>query len=1346
MKHYVRKAWLSAVSLMFLLVVSLFAVACGKKTYTLTFVTNGGTEIPSITAEAGAEITPPADPSKQDCVFEGWFTEAEFSGTAVEIPSVMPEGDVTYYAKFTEIPFATLTLDAGVGTLTTGSYRVAVGENVSAFVANITPSVKDGLAFGGWFNGDVPLSSSAKMPSGGLTLTAKYTAEYTVEVYLQEADGETYTLDSSAEPEKKTDWLGTVIDTDAVSNPPSYYRVNRTLTKSLTLGAEGENVFRAYYDRNTYNVYYFDGAPSGTTATGSMDAQTGIINGSKIAVLENEYAIEGYRFAGWATSVNGAVIYRSGDEITIENRHVMLYARWNYGMSDSKGGSDTIYVLAEEENAVLLVREYAGEIKGEYNPSTRIFTFTADNGKKLQGRVSADGTTFAYLYEEYRLTYTFYDWKTESIPSAAPTLALDGMDGAVYTDADGESVEGLYSQADSAFLFTSATEEFYFLPGVLTYEDGEQTNVFLRRDDVAGTFYYMNASGSIYYYPRVSIDGFGEASYSASAENTFAADYTVLEGDLVRITYEDGGETVSVVCKVRTVNTTSGTRMAVFETADAALGTHTFAMEGSGGTGSMTLVLDGFGNAKYDFKGATSGNDASGDTVYQYSEGYSDGTTQWGYIRFTIGTDLYTVRFDLAGEKAASLIGNEAGLYSESGVKSYYTVRARLRGDGSAALEVLMTNGSYVALVEGTYLPYGETGYDYTFKATAYGDGAEGIEDQLALYYGEFTFRLYSLTSGSAFVISDGIEGTYTFSYEGNDYTFTCNGFGYAEFRLASATSGSTVAYRFTEGYGDYRFVSFQLSASGYTYSYTLRFTVGETEADFYVGGIVSYYDLNNRIPQYNELLLMYPDGHATILVLENGTYVALVEGGYEQDGDVAGRYVFSAASYAEGRESELSCYASFRFTYGTAGGSNVFFLYNESEVKEFGETLTLDGYGVAYYNGAQYLYELGDEYIYLQNVSGTVRIVIRRDGADGILEPGTEQGSHYSYLLNEEGQYVIGGYLLELDGYGGATLSRADEESGGYILVGQGTYTGNNEKGYTLVGDDLDLCFVLGSRTANGSAYSVYILADEQAAIVYNIAGGGRIETDAFGRTTYTDGEGNVRSAICLESDDTVVEGRRVVFLAVYDEEGANLTGFYSFVVTDRNGSVVSVTMTDGQSGSYYFIQGGTIHTDTTLLVDGLGNARILKYDSESDSTSVLAEGTYTATDASGVWNFVSATQGYESFTFRLTTAVSTSGTTYYVYVVYEEEWNVRLTSGDWQTVILNGYGTATLIDFFGRTYTVNYEIIGDSGLRLFGSSLGGNRYYTVDLEKLTFEQVTEPSGDETPSEETSENENTAA
>lgn len=78
--------------------------------------------------------------------------DGKFLGDAVEIPTTMPDRNITYYAKFTELPKAKLSLDAGeVGTLETSEFEVTVGTNVSEFLADIVPTVSGDVTFGGWF-------------------------------------------------------------------------------------------------------------------------------------------------------------------------------------------------------------------------------------------------------------------------------------------------------------------------------------------------------------------------------------------------------------------------------------------------------------------------------------------------------------------------------------------------------------------------------------------------------------------------------------------------------------------------------------------------------------------------------------------------------------------------------------------------------------------------------------------------------------------------------------------------------------------------------------------------------------------------------------------------------------------------------------------------------------------------------------------------------------------------------------------------------------------------------------------------------------------------------------------
>ncbi len=74
--------------------------------YTVTYELDGGTNAESNPASYTIEsddITL-ADPSKDDCEFEGWFDNAEFEGEAVTGITKGSTGDKTFYAKWKEIP------------------------------------------------------------------------------------------------------------------------------------------------------------------------------------------------------------------------------------------------------------------------------------------------------------------------------------------------------------------------------------------------------------------------------------------------------------------------------------------------------------------------------------------------------------------------------------------------------------------------------------------------------------------------------------------------------------------------------------------------------------------------------------------------------------------------------------------------------------------------------------------------------------------------------------------------------------------------------------------------------------------------------------------------------------------------------------------------------------------------------------------------------------------------------------------------------------------------------------------------------------------------------------------
>jgi len=77
---------------------------------TITFVSNGGTEVVPLTEYCGTEITAPEDPKREKYSFRGWFLE---SSDEAYVFSTMPTKDIILYAKW-DIYSLTLTYDETV--------------------------------------------------------------------------------------------------------------------------------------------------------------------------------------------------------------------------------------------------------------------------------------------------------------------------------------------------------------------------------------------------------------------------------------------------------------------------------------------------------------------------------------------------------------------------------------------------------------------------------------------------------------------------------------------------------------------------------------------------------------------------------------------------------------------------------------------------------------------------------------------------------------------------------------------------------------------------------------------------------------------------------------------------------------------------------------------------------------------------------------------------------------------------------------------------------------------------------------------------------------------------------
>ncbi|MDO9491993.1 InlB B-repeat-containing protein [Acetobacterium sp.] len=147
----------------------------------IEFVTNGGSDVATMTGVTDQAITPTTMPatSRAGYTFSGWFAEADFSGTEVTaLPGQYPIGTTTYYAKWTANPAAIEFIVNGGSTV---SNMTGVTDQEISDTTMPTTS-RAGYTFSGWhqeadFSGAEVTALPGQYPIGTTTYYAKWTAD-----------------------------------------------------------------------------------------------------------------------------------------------------------------------------------------------------------------------------------------------------------------------------------------------------------------------------------------------------------------------------------------------------------------------------------------------------------------------------------------------------------------------------------------------------------------------------------------------------------------------------------------------------------------------------------------------------------------------------------------------------------------------------------------------------------------------------------------------------------------------------------------------------------------------------------------------------------------------------------------------------------------------------------------------------------------------------------------------------------------------------------------------------------------------------------------------------------------
>ena len=289
--------------------------------YTITFDTNGGSEIAPITQDYGTEITAPANPTRKGYTFKGWDKE---------IPKTMPAENITVKAQW-KINQYTITFDTNGG-----SDIAPITQDYGTEITAPDNPTRKGYTFKGW-DKEIPET----MPAENITVKAQWEInQYTI----------TFDTNGGSEIAPITQDYGTEIT--APDNPTRKGYTFKDWDKEIpeTMPAENMTV-KAQWKINQYTITF-------DTNGGSEIAPITQDYGTEITAPDNPTR-KGYTFIGWDKEIPE----------TMPAENITVKAQWKINQYtitfDTNGGSEIAPIT----------HDYGTEITAPDNPTRKGYTF-----------------------------------------------------------------------------------------------------------------------------------------------------------------------------------------------------------------------------------------------------------------------------------------------------------------------------------------------------------------------------------------------------------------------------------------------------------------------------------------------------------------------------------------------------------------------------------------------------------------------------------------------------------------------------------------------------------------------------------------------------------------------------------------------------------------------------------------------------------------------------------------------------------------------------------------------------------------------------------------------------------
>ena len=587
------------------------AIGENPATHTVTFVSNGGTEIAPKEVVSGLKINEPSKPTKDKYLFRGWYEDATFS-TKFDFYNTPITSDMTLYAKWeaansiNEIRLIGNYQYGNVpeGTLPSFNPRTTTDsitiDNTNSYWAKRTSTT----SLWGGFAGNTPVAYNDGKTDYGYTFRVVandgYQLDYSnLKIFYNEGE-----VTSTVEVLKYSWGAYVTVDLGKAIGTPVVYTITfnsngGTLVESRNVNA-GEKIteptpaptregftFDGWYEEATFNNKFDFNTPitsnrtlyanwienkytltfDANGGTGSMTAKTDL-TGEYTLPANGFTAPSGKQFKGWSLTTDGAIVTKV--DMT-ENRTV--YAIW-------EEIPVTTYTLTFDANGGTGSMTAKTDLTGEYTLPAN--GFTAPSGKQFKGwSLTTDGAIVTKVdMTENRTVYAIW----EEIPVTTYTLTFDANGGTgsmtAKTDLTGEytlPANGFTAPSGKQFKGWSLTTD----GAIVTKVDmTENRTVYAIWEEIPVTTYTLtfDANGGT---------GSMTAKTDLTGEYTLPANgFTAPSGKQFKgwSLTTDG----AIVTKVDM--TENRTVYAIWE--EIPVTTYTLTFDANGGTGSMTAKTD----------------------------------------------------------------------------------------------------------------------------------------------------------------------------------------------------------------------------------------------------------------------------------------------------------------------------------------------------------------------------------------------------------------------------------------------------------------------------------------------------------------------------------------------------------------------------------------------------------------------------------------------------------------------------------------------------------------------------------------------------------------------------------